>query len=67
MFEKKKKASVDTPRMTHSMRVRALTFVVAVLLLFALLGGRLFYVQVLRQDFWQQKAVAQQLGARADA
>ncbi|MBQ1210249.1 MAG: hypothetical protein IIX68_00400, partial [Clostridia bacterium] len=61
MFGKKKKAEEATPRLTFGMRMRALTFVVVVLFVFALLCGRLFYVQVLQQEFWQQKAVAQQL------
>lgn len=61
MFGKKKKTEENTPRLTFGMRMRALAFVVAVLLFFAMLGGRLFYVQVMQQEFWQQKAVAQQL------
>lgn len=61
MFGKKKKTEENTPRLTFGMRMRALAFVVAVLLIFTVLGGRLFYVQVMQQEFWQQKAVAQQL------
>ena len=61
MLRKKKKTEENTPRLTLSMRMRALVFVVVVLLFFTMLGGRLFYLQVIQQEFWQQKAVAQQL------
>ena len=61
MLQKKRRVERPTRRLTNSMKAKTM-FIVGFLSL-ALVGliGRLFYVQVIQQDFWQQKAVAQQL------
>lgn len=61
MSQKKKRTERPTRRLTRAMRRRTAIFAGAVFACFLLLIVQLFNVQVLQQDFWQQKAVAQQL------
>lgn len=60
MLRKKEKKERPTSQRV-AMRRRALFLVLGVFLCFALLAANLFNVQVLQQDYWEQKAVAQQL------
>ncbi len=61
MTKKQPKTERPTRRLTRAMRRRTAVFATAVFVCFALLVAHLFKIQVLEQDFWQQKAVAQQL------
>ncbi len=61
MFRKKEKKEPTAQQERVALRQRALILVIGIFCVFALLAGNLFYVQVMNQDFWQQKAVAQQL------
>ena len=54
-------AEQPTRRLTRAMKAKTAVFVGILVCIFALLGVQLFNVQVLQHDFWQQKAVAQQL------
>ncbi len=60
---KRRKRVVEQPsrRLTRVMKTKTAVFVGALVGIFALLIVQLFNVQVLQHDFWQQKAVAQQL------
>ncbi len=61
MLRKKEKKEPTAQQQRVAMHKRALILVIGVSLCFALLAGNLFYIQVMNQDFWQQKAVTQQL------
>ena len=61
MQRKKVKKEKAAPTQRVAMHRRAFMLVLVLCLCFALLTANLFYEQVIRQDFWQQKAVAQQL------
>lgn len=61
MLRKKEKQEQTAQQQRVAMRRRALILVIGVFLCFALLAANLFRIQVMQQDFWQQKAVAQQL------
>ncbi len=61
MSQKKQTPEQSTRRLTRAMKQRTLLFAGIVFTCFALLAVQLFRVQVLQQDYWQQKAVAQQL------
>ena len=61
MSQNKSKTERPTRRLTRAMRRRTVVFATAVFVCFVLLVINLFKIQVLEQDFWQQKAVAQQL------
>ena len=56
-----KKKQRPTRRLTRAMRYRTIVFVGLTFLCFALLTVQLFRIQVLQQDDWQKRAVAQQL------
>ncbi len=61
MFKKKRKAEPPTRRLTSIMKKKTTVVAGFIFGILLLLIVRLFYVQVICQDFWQQKAVAQQL------
>lgn len=61
MMQKKKQAERPTRRLTRAMRRRTVSVVAVLLVCFVLLIVNLFKIQVLEQEYWQQKAVAQQL------
>ncbi len=61
MAKKQKQAERPTRRLTRAMRHRTVGFVAVLLAAFVFLIANLFKIQVLEQEFWQQKAVAQQL------
>ena len=61
MQHKKEGKEKTAPTQRVAMHRRAFILVMCLFLCFALLAANLFHVQVIQQDFWQQKAVAQQL------
>lgn len=61
MLRKKENKKQSAPQQRVAMRRRSFVLVAVIFLCFALLAAHLFYIQVMNQDFWQQKAVAQQL------
>ncbi len=61
MSQKRASQEQSARLMTRSMKARALAVAGVTFLCFALLIVQLFRRQVLQQDYWQQKAVAQQL------
>jgi cell division protein FtsI/penicillin-binding protein 2 len=50
-----------TRRLTGTMKSKTVMIAGFIFVILLILIARLFYVQVLCQDFWQKKAVAQQL------
>lgn len=61
MLRKKENGTQTERQQRVAMRRRAFILVIGVFLCFVLLAANLFHIQVMQQDFWQQKAVAQQL------
>ncbi len=56
-----KEKEKPTRKLTRVMRRRTVAFLAAVLVMLSGLSVRLFQLQVLEHDYWQQQAVAQQL------
>lgn len=61
MKQRKRVVEQPGPRLTKAMKRKTVIFVVALIVIFAYLIVQLFTLQVLQHDYWQQKAVAQQL------
>ncbi|MBO5929206.1 MAG: PASTA domain-containing protein [Clostridia bacterium] len=62
MRENPRRSAKKTEKtLSKPMRMRTCVVIGITLLCFVLLSGQLFRIQVLQQDSWQQKAVAQQL------